>query len=82
MNKASLFVVVLVVVVVHDGHVGGVKQKNDFPLGTSFIFMLLVFFYLLLHCVQHDHRAQTLLFDLRSGGTGGGYAQAVPSAFL
>ena len=44
MNKASLFVVVLVVVVVHDGHVGGVKQKNDFPLGTSFIFMLLVFF--------------------------------------
>ena len=42
--------------------------------------MLLVIYCLLLHCVQHGHRAQTLLFDLRSGGTGGGYAQAVPSA--
>lgn len=46
--------------------------------------MLLVFYCLLriLHCVQHGDRAQTLLFDLRSGGTGGGYAQAVPSASL
>ena len=44
--------------------------------------MLLVFYYLLVHCVQHGHCAQTLLFDLRSGGTGGGYAQVVPSAFL
>ena len=32
--------------------------------------------------LQHDRHAQTLLFDPTSGGTGGGYAQAVPSASL
>ena len=47
---------------VHDGHVGGPKQNNDFPLGNIFYFYANVSSIVLVF--QHGRRAHTILIIL------------------
>ena len=47
---------------VHDGHVGGPKQYNDFPLGNIFYFSMQISSIVLV--LQLGRRAHTLYIEI------------------